>query len=310
MTQNPKILVVAGPTASGKKSLALALAQRFGGEIVSADSRKVYRGLDIGTAKPSPEDRARVPHHLIDVVDPDEPFNAAEWVERAASAVSDIHGRGRLPIISGGTGFYIRAFREGLSSGMASSPVIRRELEHELAESGPRALHDRLTAIDPARAAELHVRDTVRVMRAIEVYLVTGRTFTDMRETAAIRGGDYDYHSIGITMERQRLYERIDARVDEMIACGLHDEVKSLLERGYGRNLTALDTVGYKEWFAFIDGVAPFEECREAVKRNTRRYAKRQLTWFRSEPDIRWIDVLDGDECDNAVENTVRWLNG
>jgi len=309
MTPRRKILVVAGSTATGKKSLALALAQRFGGEIVSADSRKVYRGLDIGTAKPSPEDRACIPHHLIDVVDPDEPFNAAEWVERAAAAVSDIHGRGRLPIISGGTGFYIRAFREGLSSGMVSSPEIRRELEHELAESGPRALHDRLVVIDPVRAAELHVRDTFRIMRAIEVYLVTGRTFTDMRETAVIRGGDYDYHSIGITMERQRLYERIDARVDDMIDRGLPDEVKSLLNSGFSRELTSLDTVGYKEWFAFIDGAAPFEECREAVKRNTRRYAKRQLTWFRSEPDIRWIDALGGDARDRVVEETARWLN-
>jgi len=306
----PKVLTIGGPTASGKKRIALDAAERFGGEIVSADSRKVYRHLDIGTAKPSPEDRARIPHHLIDIIEPDEPFSAGEWVRRAAGAVRDILERGRLPIISGGTGFYIEAFREGLSEGIFPDPEVRVALEQELREKGLEALHRRLVEVDPVRASELAVRDSVRVMRALEIYETTGRMVTELRTLPRATGGEYDYFFIGVAMKRAELYRRIDERVDRMVRDGLVEEVRRVLAMGYDRGLVSLDTVGYKEWFPFLDGTGTFEHCMEQVKRDTRRYAKRQLTWFRNIPGIRWIDTVDGAAVDRAFEEIASWLAG
>ena len=289
----PTLLLIVGPTASGKKKLALAAAERFNGEIVSADSRKVYRHLDIGTAKPSPEDRVRIPHHLIDIVDPDEPFSAGAWVERAAAAIKDILGRGRLPVISGGTGFYIEVFREGLSEGILPDPGVRKRLEAECARLGTAAMHEKLAAVDPGRAAELHVNDTFRILRALEVFQTTGKTITELKRGGRITGGDYGYSAIGVTVPRKTLYSRIDERVDIMVARGLLDELKGILGMGYSRDVPALDTVGYKEWFPLLDGQKTVDECLEDVKRNTRRYAKRQMTWFRAREYIRWVDVTD-----------------
>ncbi len=287
------VLIIAGPTASGKKKLALECADRFNGEIVSADSRKVYRYLDIGTAKPSVADRERFPHHLIDIVDPDQPFSAGEWVSKASDTVRDILRRGKLPIISGGTGFYIKAFQEGLSEEMASDQEIRAGLDQELAESSPAAMHDRLTSIDPDRAAELAVNDTVRIIRALEVYYSGGTTFTEARKARHLDGGDYRYLTIGVSMPREQLYSRINERVDAMVDAGLLNELKAVLANGYSRELVSLDTVGYKEWFPMLDGESDFEDCLEAVKRNTRRYAKRQMTWFRGRKGIQWVDVSE-----------------
>ncbi len=304
----PRVLVIAGPTAAGKKHLALAAAERYGGEIVSADSRKVYRLLDIGTAKPSPEDRARVPHHCIDIVDPDEPFSAGEWVRRAGEAVRGILERGSLPIISGGTGFYIEAFREGLSEGIRPDPAVRRRLERELAETSPAAMHARLAVLDPARAGELHPNDTVRVLRAIEICGSTGLTSTELRERPRVTGGDFDYVSLGITMPRPLLYERIDRRAETMAERGVADELRDILDRGYPRSLVSLDTVGYKEWLPFIDGGASFDHCLEAVKRNTRRYAKRQLTWFRGRGCCRWVDMSETGGAERTLDDIGAWL--
>lgn len=304
----PKLLTIAGPTASGKKRLALAAAERFGGEIVSADSRKIYRLLDIGTAKPSPEDRERVPHHLIDIAGPDEHFSAADWVARAAEAVSGVLARGKLPILSGGTGFYIDAFRTGLTGGIGADSAVRRCLASDLEREGPAAMHERLHAVDPGRAAELHPNDTFRVLRALEAYEATGMTFAEIREASKTTGGDYNHFTIATGMTRDVLYRRIDERVDAMIERGLTDELKDILGRGYARTVPALDTVGYKEWFPWLDGDASFEECREAVKRNTRRYAKRQLTWFRARSGIRWFD-MDTPGAENLVMSEIgSWL--
>ncbi|MCE5251642.1 tRNA (adenosine(37)-N6)-dimethylallyltransferase MiaA [bacterium] len=302
------ILVIVGPTASGKKKLALRAAELFNGEIVSADSRKVYRYLDIGTAKPTPEDRAAAPHHLIDVVNPDEPFSAGEWVRLASEAVTGIISRGRLPIISGGTGFYIRAFRDGLTVDIAADTEIRKNLENECTGKGLHALYQTLAGIDPERASELHEHDRVRVLRALEVYYTTGRTFTEIRKNSRITGGDYTCYTIGADIERKELYRRIDIRVDAMVSAGLVDELRRVLDMGYSRSLTAFDTVGYKEWFPFLDGVESFESCLEAVKRDTRRYAKRQLTWFRSQPEIWWTGVLDDEKLSLALEQAGRWI--
>jgi tRNA dimethylallyltransferase len=207
--------------------------------------------------------------------------------------VREILARGRLPIISGGTGFYIAAFLEGLSEGIAPDPEVRERLECEAVEHGSEALHARLAAVDPVRGAELAPRDTVRVMRALEIFETAGVTVTELHGRPRAKGGEYDCLFLGIGMGRSLLYRRIDERVDAMVRGGLVDEVRSLLAAGYGRDSVALDTVGYKEWFPFIDGADTFETCLDRVKRDTRRYAKRQLTWFRNRPGIRWIEGGD-----------------
>ena len=305
----PKILIIVGPTASSKKNLALKTAELFGGEIVSADSRKVYRYLDIGTAKPSPEDRGRIPHHLIDIVDPDEPFSAGAWAKIASLTVKDILSRCHLPILSGGTGFYISAFCEGLSEGITPESEARKELEEELAQKGSSAMYRKLASIDPLRAHELHEHDTFRVLRALEIYYSTGRTFTELKKKEKVTGGDYNYFTIGLTMSRDVLYRRINERVDDMVSTGLVDELKNVIAMGYPRELPSLDTVGYKEWFPYLDGKESFEQSLKNVKRDTRRYAKRQMTWFRSMPDIQWIDALDIYSVEKILEQVKVWLN-
>ena len=286
----PKILVIVGPTASGKKKIAFEAAKLFGGEIISADSRKVYRYLDIGTSKPSRFSREQITHHLIDIINPDEQFSAGEWVMRASEAVKGILARGALPVISGGTGFYIKAFMEGLTEGISADPEVRETLIRELNEKGAAYLYQKLVKIDPRRADELHENDSFRILRALEVFFTTGKTFTDIRRDNTISGGEFEYYTIGTVRERNELYMSIDSRVDEMVSKGLVDELKAVLNMGYSRDLMALDTVGYKEWFPYFDGKMPFETCLELVKRNTRRYAKRQMTWFRAVKDIKWID--------------------
>ena len=303
-----KVLVIVGPTASGKKKLSLKAAEQFNGEIVSADSRKVYRYLDIGTAKPSPEERNRVPHHLIDIVDPDEAFSAGEWVKRASPVVKDIIARGRLPMLSGGTGFYIKAFQEGLSDGISPDPEVRKNLDEELDDLGPSAMYRKLSELDPVRASELHENDTFRVIRALEIYYTTGSTITALRNEGKNTGGDYEYFSIGLTMPREMLYRRIDERADNMVANGVADELKNVLDMGYPRELPSLNTVGYKEWFPWLDGTESFERCLEDMKRNTRRYAKRQLTWFKAQPDIHWIDGMKPAACEETLGDAEKWL--
>lgn len=303
-----KVLVIAGPTASGKKAAASVIAEKFDGEIVSADSRKVYRYIDIGTAKPPPEDRARIPHHLIDIVDPDEPFSAGDWAGRADTAVRDILCRGRLPVISGGTGFYIKAFREGLSGGISANEIVRKRLAKELEDTGSAALYRKLQAVDPDRASQLHENDTFRVLRALEVYETTGQPFSELRSSLTAPGHVYDYLAIGIIRDREELYRRINNRVDMMIEAGLVQEVRSVLGRGYARDSVALDTVGYKEWFPFFDDEMPFDACAEAVKRNTRRYAKRQLTWFRAVSDMEWFDPGDPAQAQALQKRVAEWL--
>ncbi|MFC1651217.1 tRNA (adenosine(37)-N6)-dimethylallyltransferase MiaA [Candidatus Latescibacterota bacterium] len=304
----PKILIIAGPTASGKKKIALDAAERFNGEIISADSRKVYRYLNIGTAKPSTETRERIHHHLIDIVDPDEPFNCGEWVIRASEAAHDIIGRGKLPIISGGTGFYIKAFMNGLSEGISADIEVRENLKREIDEIGAPALHAKLSKIDPQRAAEIHKNDSFRIMRALEVYYSTGRTFTEFREENIIKGGQYDYFHIGVEKKRAELYRCVDSRVDSMVSLGLLDELGSVLDMGYSRELTALDTVGYKEWFGYLDGELSFEECLEKVKADSRHYAKRQVTWFRAMKDINRIDPDEPGAADIIFGEVEKWL--
>ena len=305
----PKVLVIAGPTASGKKKVAFMAAEMFDGEIISADSRKVYRHLDIGTSKPSRGIREQIPHHLIDIVDPNEPFSAGEWVLRASDAVSGVLSQGRIPIISGGTGFYIKAFKEGLSDGIATDPEVRESLKKDLADKGAARMYKMLKKLDPERATELNENDTFRVMRALEIVSTIGKAFSSLRGKEKIIGGDYNYFTIGLEKQREELYKSINKRVDNMVSKGLLDELKNVIGRGYSRELTALNTVGYKEWFPYLDGDMEFEKCVELIKRDTRRYAKRQMTWFRAQKNIRWIDPCVPGAVEEQFDEIYRWLS-
>lgn len=290
----PEILVViVGPTAVGKTDVSIEAAARLGGEIVSCDSMQVYRYMDIGTAKPGPSERARVPHHLIDVVDPDEAFNVARFQELAQAAIDDIAARGKIPFLVGGTGLYVRAVVDGfLFPWEGASPELRRKLEDEAAAQGVPALHARLAEVDPAAARRIHPNDARRIIRALEVYATTGRPISEMWRRAGEGKMRVDrLVMLGLVREREVLYERIERRCDAMVRQGLVEETRCLLERGYECALTARQALGYKEIVEHLRGRCSLEEAVEAIKRNTRRYAKRQLTWFRADPRIEWIDM-------------------
>ncbi len=287
----PKILVIVGPTASGKTRMAVELAQRHNGEVISADSMQIYRTMDIGTAKPTQEEMGGIPHHMIDVADPEEDFSVARYVEMAARCVDDVLERGKLPIVAGGTGLYI----DSLLSGRTFAPfspdsALRGELERELAEKGGRAMLEELSKVDPEAAQRLHPNDHKRIIRALEVYRSTGKTITQHnRETQSIPPR-YDALTIGLAFQdRQAMWRRIDQRVDEMVAAGLEDEVRRLLTSGISPKCTAMQAIGYKEFTQALSGEMTWKEAAEVVKLRSRQYAKRQLTWFGRNPNTRWI---------------------
>ncbi|MDE2484616.1 MAG: tRNA (adenosine(37)-N6)-dimethylallyltransferase MiaA [candidate division NC10 bacterium] len=287
------LIVLVGPTASGKSSLALALAERVGGEIVAADSMQVYRDLDIGTAKPSVDERRRIPHHLLDLVEPDQPFTAADYVRLASAAIVDIRARGRLPIVVGGTGLYVRALFYGLFDGPGEMTPLRETLYQEAAQVGSATLHRRLEVVDPEAAVAIHPNDLFRIVRALEVATVSGRPISTLRVE-----GRRNYKPVsgpvlrfGLERNRQELYQRIDARVETMMAQGLLREVRSLLDRGYRETLRPLRAIGYRHIIAHLKGQISLENAVASFKRDTRRYAKRQLTWFRHQDEIEWLPV-------------------
>ena len=284
---------IVGPTATGKTEVGILLAERIGGEIVSADSMQVYRGMDIGTGKPTPEQLARVPHHLIGVIDPDAPFSVAEYQERARAAIADIRARGRQPILVGGSGLYVRAVVDGLALSMAPPDAdFRRRLTDEAAASGPAALHARLAELDPEAARRIHPNDAKRIIRALEVYQQTGQRISSLQELDRHRRARYNTRQSGLTAPRPELYRRIEARVDEMVARGLADEVRGLLGRGYGERLASMKGLGYAQLIPYLRGECSLDAAVSRLKRDTRRFAKRQLTWFRADPRIEWVDVV------------------
>ena len=308
-------VVIVGPTATGKTDAALAFAERIGGEIVNADSVQVVRGLDIGSAKPTQGERERVPFHLLDVVAPDEPFTVADWKTRAEAAIEDIFARQRQPIVCGGTGLYIRALLDDWS--LAATPAdadTRKNLLAELEEAGAPALHASLQTIDPATAARLHPNDAVRILRALEVYRVTGKPISvyqaEDRQTRPPRRA----YRFGLTLPRPQLNARIERRVDAMIAAGLEAEVRGLLAQGYTPALSSLRSLGYREMAAYINGetketdspLVTLADTIEEIKHNTRRFAKRQQTWFRADTLIQWIDIgemIEGVESSQIAAN-------
>lgn len=287
----PKLVVITGPTASGKTALGVALAQRLGGEVVSADSMQIYRGMDIGTAKPTPEEMQGVPHHMIDIADPAENYSVSRYAAEASACVDDILARGKLPVVVGGTGLYIDSLIAGrtFADGTADT-ALRQELSERYDEIGGEGLLGELRKVDPERAAKLHPADKKRIVRAMEVYILTGKTITQHdAETRAVPPR-YDAAKIALDFAvRQDLYDRIDRRVDIMVQQGLFDEVRALLAAGVPADCTAMQAIGYKEAVAAVQGKAAPQDAVAAIQLASRRYAKRQLTWLRRDPGIHWF---------------------
>jgi tRNA dimethylallyltransferase len=285
----PAVLALVGPTATGKTALSLALAGPLGAEVVSADSRMVYRWMDVGTAKPTWEERARVPHHLLDVVDPDEPYSVARYQQQALEAIERIRRRGRLPLLVGGTGLYVRAVCDGLRiPAVPPDEPFRRELEARAAREGWPALQAELARVDPVSAVRIDPHNVRRVIRALEVHRATGVPFSDWQTR---RPPPFRTVFVGLDLPRPALDARIDARVLEQVAGGLIEEVQSLLDRGYDSSLTAMSGFGYREVAAHLRGEYGREEAVARYQQATRRYARRQLTWFRPDDRIHWLDA-------------------
>ena len=292
MSDKPKIIAVVGPTASGKTALSIALAKALDGEIVSCDSMQIYRGMDIGTAKPDMAERDGVPHHLIDIVDPDAAFDASDYVSAAQAAVEDILSRGKTPIFCGGTGLYLDSFLRGGFCETADDPALREQLTRRAELIGNEAIHAELRAVDPESADAIHPNNVRRVIRALEVYHATGVTKSELDRRSREVESRYDATILAIRFaDREQLYRRIDMRVDIMLEMGLLDEVKRLKDGGvFERSRTAAQAIGYKELLGYLDGVMPLEVAVDDLKRATRRYAKRQLTWFGAHSEVVWLD--------------------
>ncbi|MCD6169721.1 MAG: tRNA (adenosine(37)-N6)-dimethylallyltransferase MiaA [Candidatus Latescibacteria bacterium] len=290
-----RFLVIVGPTGVGKTRVALEIAEKSGAQILSADSRQIYRYMDIGTAKPSREERRRVRHYFIDIINPDQRYSAGEYGQQARQQLRDLFRRGKLPIVVGGSGLYIRALLDGLSPELPSDPEIKNQLIEELKASGNIELHRRLREVDPQAAERIHPHDSQRILRALEVFQITGRKISEMQKILPQQKLEFTPVVVGLNMERKRLYQKIEQRVERMIAEGLVEEVEKLVRMGYSKDLNSLRTVGYKEVFPLLEGKQTLEKTVEEIKKNSRRYAKRQLTWFCSDPRVRWIDNFRGD---------------
>lgn len=286
------VIIIAGPTASGKTGLSIELAKLINGSIISADSMQIYRYMDIGTAKPDENERSGIRHYLIDEVDPDESFSVARYRELALGYIEDIIKEGRRPIIAGGTGLYINSLLYNINfSETICDEELRASLRKEAEEKGNRYLYERLLAMDPEAASKIHENDVKRVIRAIEVYTHTNKPISEHVKESRLEPAPYRYIIYGLNWDREKLYRRIDARVDKMIAQGLIDEVRHLVEMGYDKGTTSMQAIGYKEVLGYLRGEQTLEETIEILKRETRRYAKRQLTWFRRIREIKWIDM-------------------
>ena len=285
------LVILTGPTAVGKTSLSINLAKAINGEIISADSMQIYKGMDIGTAKIMPEEMDGVTHHLIDVIDPTEDFHVVRFKEMVEAAIEEIYAKGKVPIICGGTGFYIQAILYDIDfTENEIDKSYRESLVKYAAEFGQDALHDKLKAIDPESAESIPAANVKRVIRAIEYYEQTGEKFSVHNATQKEKNSPYNFAYFVLNDDRQLLYNRIDARVDKMIDEGLVDEVKSLVAKGVKKGMTAMDGIGYKELLDYLDGNGSLEDAVELIKKKSRNYAKRQLTWFRREKEVIWLD--------------------
>lgn len=306
MAEKTKLVAVVGPTAVGKTALAIALAKRLGAEVVSGDSMLVYRGMDVGTAKPGPAEMDGVPHHLIDILDPREPFSVTQFKARAEAAVAAIAARGRLPILAGGTGLYLRSLLEDYRFNRTpGDDAYRAQIERLAAERGKAHVHALLAEVDPEAAARLHVNDFRRVVRALEVHHLSGERISQQHAGELV----YDAFVVGLTMERAALYARIERRVDQMLAAGLVEEVRALRDAGVPDEAQAMQAIGYKEIAAALRGELSLEEAAAEIKKATRHFAKRQLTWFRKMPYICWYQS-DRKTMEEIMEDIYKELEG
>jgi len=297
-----RIIIICGPTGVGKTSFAIQIAQKFNGEIVGADSMQIYQHMNIGTAKPDLEEMRLIRHHLIDFVDPKEEFDAGRYVRAADEAIEDIICRGKIPIITGGTGFYIKALLNGLFRSESICKKTLSRLTRELEEKGTHALHEKLTECDPKAANKIHPNDSFRVIRALEVFQTTGNKISKHQEGHNFDDQRYTGLKIGLYMEREKLYDHINQRVDVMMNKGLLNEVASLVEKGYSFNLKSMQSIGYKHMAIFIRNEVDLPEAIRLLKRDTRRYAKRQFTWFHKDLDIIWLKPSEINEAEKRIK--------
>ena len=303
------VIVIVGPTASGKTSLSIEVAKKINGEIVSADSMQIYKGMDIATAKPTVDEMQNIPHHLISIIDSDETFSVAAYKERALEAISDIFERNSIPVVVGGTGFYIDTLIKNTTFFDFENGDQRERLQKRLSRDGIEKLYSELQQIDPETAEKLHLNDTKRIMRALEVYYATGKTISLQEELSHEKESEYNWFVIGLTSEnRDVLYDRINRRVDIMVENGLLNEAEAFF--GSTKSTTAKQAIGYKELKPYFDGVMTLEEATENLKRETRRYAKRQLTWFRRNKNINWINIENKSSEEIFNEATDLLYNG
>jgi len=309
VAEKNKIVVIVGPTASGKSKVALELAERFDGEIINADSMQVYRYMDIGTAKPSAVDRERVRHHLIDIRDPDEDFDAARFQEEASKAILDIVNRGHVPIVVGGTGLYIKALTEGIFDAPGSDKELREKLRKEAEVSGLSALYNKLSEVDPESAGRIDPRNTHRIIRALEIFYLTGIPISQHQKSHAFSERPYDCLKIGLSVERETLYKRIDDRVDNMVKEGLVEEVSHIIAMGYRPETKAMHALGYSQICNYLEGRYSLDEAVSLIKKETRHYAKRQMTWFRRDDEITWFNTKE-DDCLERIFGKVRGFAG
>jgi len=303
--KKPPIVVICGPTGVGKTDFAVELAAAFDGEILGADSMQLYRRMDIGTAKPSPAQRSRIRHHLVDAADPDEEFDAARYAREARAVVDTLLERGCLPFVVGGTGLYITALLRGIFPSPRIEPAVRDRLARRAEADGSPAMHQRLAEVDPEAAVRIHPNDTFRILRALEVFEQTGRTITELHRKH--RFADVRYHAlkIGLTADREALYRRIDRRVDRMMADGLLEEVRGLLAKGYPPSLKSMQSLGYRHMIDFLQGRCTLEEAVIQLKRDHRRYAKRQLTWFRADKETVWLGPEEEDRAREMIRRHI-----
>ncbi|TYS16198.1 tRNA (adenosine(37)-N6)-dimethylallyltransferase MiaA [Rossellomorea vietnamensis] len=309
MDQKEKLVVLIGPTAVGKTASSIHLAKKFNGEIISGDSMQIYKSMDIGTAKITEEEMEGIPHHLIDIREPEESFSAAEFQELVRKKISEIHSRGKLPMIVGGTGLYIQSvIYDYHFTDAPGDEEYRRKLEKEAEDHGNQEVHQRLQMVDPKAAGSIHPNNIRRVIRALEIHHCTGKTMSEYQEN---QNNEllYDVALVGLMMERELLYSRIDSRVDIMLEQGLIQEVKALFDKGL-KDVQSIQAIGYKEIYEFLEGRVTLNDAVENLKQNSRRYAKRQLTWFRNKMDVEWFDMSSTREKNKKIEEISDFVAG
>ena len=305
-----KIIVIVGPTAVGKTYISVELAKKLNTEIISADSMQIYKGMNIGTAKITEEEKQGIIHHMIDIISPDEEYSVSEFKYDAEKIIDRLLSENRIPIIVGGSGLYVNSLIYDLDFGNTkSNKKLREYYTYYYKEHGEDALYDKLLKIDPVAAEKIHKNNIKRIIRALEVYDITGVKFSELNTDIRKKSNKYDCILIGLSMERKVLYERINQRVDEMLSNGLVDEVSSLIKKGYGKNLVSMRGIGYKEIIEYLEGNTDYEEAVNTLKQNTRRFAKRQYTWFLKDENVKWFSMDNPSEIDKTLDSIVEYIS-